>query len=182
LSKAHDVLTREYWKSAPLREIISEAIKPFDGEEPRRIHVEGPEAEVQPRLALSLSMALHELLTNAAKYGALSSSEGAVSIIWSIRRTCAGSRLVLRWAESDGPPVEAPSKMGFGTRLIRTGLSRELGGEADLRFEHEGVVCTFDLPLQETGDGDGANIFKGSAPEIEMPELPISARSSPLIG
>lgn len=153
LSKAHDVLTRGYWKNAGLREVVGEAISPFETDDERRISLEGPEVELSPRVALALSMALHELLTNAAKYGALSNAEGRVWIIWHIGAN-GGRRLDLRWQESGGPPAEAPQKKGFGTRLIGTGLAHELGGDVDLRFERTGVVCAFSVPL-EVADADG---------------------------
>ena len=98
-------------------------------------------------MALSLSMALHELCTNAVKYGALGSPNGRVHVAWSILRAPSGPRLVMRWEEHGGPPVLAPSRKGFGSRLIQEGLARELNGEARLIYRPEGVICTIDAPL-----------------------------------
>ncbi|TVR07936.1 MAG: PAS domain S-box protein [Salinarimonadaceae bacterium] len=152
LSRAHDVLTRGYWKSGNLREVVQEAATPFDDADARQISIDGPEVEVEPRLALALSMALHELLTNAAKYGALTTASGRVELNWSVTGDDGGRRLRLTWRESGGPPVKPPTREGFGSRLIQGGLSRELGGEVSVAYEPEGVVCTFDLPLGTSVD------------------------------
>jgi two-component sensor histidine kinase len=98
-------------------------------------------------MALSLSMALHELCTNAVKYGAMGVPDGRVHITWSTLKTGTGSRLVMRWEERGGPPVFAPIHKGFGSRLIQEGLARELNGDVRLIYEPEGVVCTIDVPL-----------------------------------
>jgi two-component sensor histidine kinase len=94
-------------------------------------------------MALSIAMALHELATNAAKYGALSNESGRITLAWRVD----GATLRLEWREHGGPPVTAPTRRGFGTRLIERGLSAELGGEVRLAFEPDGVVCTMVAPL-----------------------------------
>jgi len=99
-------------------------------------------------MALSLSMTLHELLTNALKYGALSQSSGQVRIFWESLDAADGARLRMRWEERGGPPVKPPSRNGFGSRLIQKGLARELNGSAHIAYEPEGVVCVIDVPLQ----------------------------------
>lgn len=147
LSKAHDVLTRGFWKSGNLKEFVREAVTPFQDAEAGQISVEGPEVEIEPRLALALSMALHELLTNAAKHGALTSPAGRIALRWSVAREDGERRLRISWNETGGPPVTPPTRKGFGARLIQGGLSRELGGEVNVRFETHGVVCDFDLPM-----------------------------------
>lgn len=135
LSAAHDVLTRESWEGADLGEVVAAALRPYDA---ARHSAQGPHHRIGPQTALALSMALHELATNALKYGALSGSEGRISIAWEVQHD---GQLVLTWREEGGPPVVPPSRTGFGSRLLRQGLGVELGGPADLRFEPTGLVC-----------------------------------------
>ena len=134
LARAHDLLTRQNWSGADLGEVAARATAPFAG---GRFELSGPALQVSPRHALVLSMALHELATNAAKYGALSSPGGRVEVTWALD----GASLVLRWRERDGPPVAPPKRRGFGTRLLEQGLARELGGGAALTYARDGVVC-----------------------------------------
>jgi len=147
LSKTHDVLTRENWEGAGLREVVQEVIAPYVGEGPNRFVIDGPDLRLAPEMALPLSMAVHELCTNAAKYGALSNMEGQVGITWEATRTDAGPRLHLRWVERGGPPVEAPKRRGFGSRMIERGLAHELSAEVRLEFAPGGVVCDIKAPL-----------------------------------
>jgi PAS domain S-box-containing protein len=149
LSKAHDVLTREHWEGASLDKVVADAITPYCGDlRESRFQVGGPIVRLQPRAVLALSMALHELATNAVKYGALSNGTGSVAINW---RPIPGDpqRFQLRWAESGGPPVATPRRRGFGSRLIEQGLAQDLAGEARLTFPRRGLVCTIDAPLDE---------------------------------
>jgi two-component sensor histidine kinase len=92
-------------------------------------------------------MALQELATNAVKYGALLNTEGTLDVCWSINRQVSPPRLHLTWEESGGPPVQAPTRRGFGTRLIERSLAQDLNGDARIRFEPTGVVCTIDAPF-----------------------------------
>jgi len=149
LARGHDILTRENWEGASLGEIVAQAFAPYrdPAEDCRRIRIDGSDLRVTLPMALSLSMALHELCTNAVKYGVLGSPEGQVHVAWSTLRAPAGPRLVMRWEEHGGPPVLAPSRKGFGSRLIQEGLARELGGDVRLIYEPEGVVCTPVVPL-----------------------------------
>ena len=96
-------------------------------------------------------MAIHELATNAAKYGALSVPSGCVVITWALAPGDA-SRLILRWEEKGGPPVSLPTRRGFGTRLIERSLSTDVGGDVQLTYAPTGVVCVMDIPLSEAGD------------------------------
>ncbi|MDB5470464.1 MAG: hypothetical protein JWR84_2024 [Caulobacter sp.] len=134
LSAAHDVLTRESWEGADLVEVVAAALRPYDA---GRHGVEGPAHRVGPRAALAISMALHELATNALKYGALSGASGRVSVSW----TPTDDGLELTWREAGGPPVTPPTRSGFGSRLLRQGLVGELGGTVDLRYEPDGLIC-----------------------------------------
>jgi len=145
LSKAHDILVRENWEAAGLREIVAEALAAHGAAAERRLRFDGPDIRLRPKVAVALSMALHELATNAAKYGALSNVAGHVAIAWTIGQPF----FQLRWTEAGGPPVAAPRRRGFGSRLIEQGLSHEFGGQVDLAFETSGVICTIRAPLDE---------------------------------
>jgi two-component sensor histidine kinase len=150
LSKAHDVLTREQWQGARLQEVIVESLAAhLDGNagDPR-IRLAGPEIRLKPKAALALSMALHELATNAAKYGALSNAGGRVRLEWS----SFDQTFRLIWVESGGPKVVAPAKRGFGSRLIEHGLSQDLDGRVHIAFEEAGVRCIIEAPLMEITD------------------------------
>lgn len=150
LSRAHDLLTRDNWEGAELREIIEEVIEPYCRRSSTRCHVSGPRLRLAPNMALALSMTVHELATNAAKYGALSVPGGDVSITWSLEHGSAGY-LTLRWEERGGPSVVQPKHKGFGTRLIERSLAQELSGEVNLTFAPTGVVCTIKALLPDTG-------------------------------
>jgi PAS domain S-box-containing protein len=146
LSAAHDLLITEGWESASLRQVIEKAgLGCGAGRE--RLRIEGPDLRLQPRTAVSLAMALHELCTNAVKYGALSNEQGTVTIRWETFGPASEERLRLVWTEAGGPPVTAPERRGFGTRMIERGLASDLGGTARIAFEPAGVVCTIDAPL-----------------------------------
>jgi len=147
LSRAHDVLTQEKWEGAEIHAIVAQVLAPFREPGHDRLHVRGPALRLSPRMALDLAMALHELATNAAKYGALSNPTGAVRLSWRVDRMGPQSRIRLRWSEAGGPSVEPPSRRGFGLRLIERSLARDLGGEARFEFAPTGVICTIDAPV-----------------------------------
>jgi two-component sensor histidine kinase len=144
LSRAHDVLTGECWEGADMSELLGRSAAALYAGEDRRFVMHGPPLRLKPNVALSLSLAVHELCTNAAKYGALSNADGRVELTWRVRPE---GRLHIRWAENDGPPVECPSRTGFGTRLIKGALARELDARVDLEFRPAGLVCEIDMPL-----------------------------------
>lgn len=147
LSETHNLLTRDHWRGAGLRELVEVELAPYAGAR-ERIDVTGEEVWLAPDPALALGMALHELATNALKYGALSGDEGRVRIAWTVRQEDGSDWLKLVWEERGGPPVTPPSRRGFGSRLIETGLRRQLRGHVDLAFRPQGVCCTIDLPLE----------------------------------
>jgi putative addiction module CopG family antidote len=146
LARAHDLLTRDNWEGAELGEVIGEVIEPYCRESGGRCETDGPHVRLTPSMALALSMAVHELATNAAKYGALSVPTGRVSISWTVRPHSPRS-LCLRWREYGGPPVASPVRKGFGSRLIECSLASDLSGEVDLAFVATGVVCTIKAPF-----------------------------------
>jgi two-component sensor histidine kinase len=143
LSSAHNLLTQANWEAASMRAIVDEAVAPYaDG---GRISLEGPDLALPPKTAISLALAVHELGTNASKYGALSNAEGRVAIRWGAE----GDRVRFEWRESGGPLVTEPTSRGFGTRMIERGLTAEFGGEARIDFRPTGVVCTVDSLLPQ---------------------------------
>lgn len=148
LARAHDVLTRENWEGAELQEIIKEVVEPYLRQRIQHFEIEGERVRLIPRTALAIAMAIHELTTNAAKYGALSVPSGCIRITWTITSD-ETPLLVLRWQERNGPPVATPTRRGFGTRLIERGLAQDLGGEVQLRYEPAGVVCIVSAPLDD---------------------------------
>lgn len=156
LAQAHDVLTRESWTGADLTEIIHDTVKPHAGGT-NRFQIDGPPIQLAPGAALAVSMALHELSTNAAKYGALSSEEGHVGIVWQLQSQGEDRRLLLSWTEAGGPPVIAPTHKGFGSRLIERALATELGGKVRVSYESSGVVCTIDAPMPERPEQAGTS-------------------------
>jgi PAS domain S-box-containing protein len=142
LSAAHNLLTEENWVGASLDRVVKDAVEHLGGES-GRFEVAGAPLRLAPRAALALAMALHELGTNAAKYGALSVEGGRVAIAW----TLDGERMRLEWRESGGPPVATPTRRGFGSRLIERGLEADLGGAAALHFDRAGLRCEIEAAL-----------------------------------
>jgi PAS domain S-box-containing protein len=155
LAAAHDLLTSQNWQSASLREVIEKAGLGC-GASPDRLTVAGPEVRVQPKTAISVAMAVHELCTNAVKYGAFANDGGRVNVEWAVDVSSGESRLRLVWQEEGGPPVAPPTRRGFGTRMIERALAAELGGSARIDFRGEGIICTVEAPLPaaEAGPGD----------------------------
>jgi PAS domain S-box-containing protein len=147
LSQNHDLLTRSHWVGASLKEVIAQELEPHQTPARRRVELRGEEIHLGPKAALALGMAVHELATNAAKYGALSADEGMVDVNWRTEQQAGVTHLSLEWAERGGPPVAPPTRKGFGTRLIQRGLTHELGGTANLMFDPAGLRCRIDFPL-----------------------------------
>ncbi|HYH21936.1 MAG TPA: PAS domain S-box protein [Azospirillum sp.] len=149
LSQAHNLLTRESWQGADLDDLLRETLRPYGlGEEAARIDLTGPGVRVGPAAAVAIGMAFHELATNAAKYGALSTNAGRVGIVWRVEPAGEGpDRLVIEWVESGGPPVAPPKRRGFGSRMIERGLTGQLECAVDLTFPPDGARCRVSVPL-----------------------------------
>lgn len=143
LGKSHDILLSGRSDSAPITKIIDGALT-LHQDRDQRIIPHGPELPLGPSAALSLGLILHELATNAAKYGALTRQQGYVSLDWTVQGQGFDAVLRLVWTEHGGPPVTPPTRNGFGSRLIQRGLA---GGTVDIRYPVEGVVCTLASPL-----------------------------------
>ena len=146
LAQAHDVLTRESWDGAELMDIVMSAVAPHELVSGFRFRIDGPRVRLEPKTAVSLTMALHELATNAIKYGALSNPDGWVEINWTVQPVAAGIRLGLTWVEQSGPPVQPPDHKGFGARLIARCLASEQG-VAELSYPPEGARCQIRVVL-----------------------------------
>jgi PAS domain S-box-containing protein len=145
LAGAHDLLMTERWDRASVRDVVGGAIKAFQQGHQDRFSIDGPEVWLNPSRSLLLTLALHELGTNAVKYGAMSNGTGRVRIDWKLSTEDQSGRLTLCWEESGGPLVRAPARKGFGSLLIEQGLAGQ--GEASLKFNPEGLACKLNLIL-----------------------------------
>ncbi len=147
LAASHDLLVNNGWQSVDLAELVASQLAPFRDIIRNRITFEGPDVALQPAAAQALGMALHELATNAGKYGALSSDHGQVRISWSLS-TGTGARFRMSWNESGGPPVKEPAASGFGSKLIAQLTEVALQGRVSLAYPPEGAMWTLDAPLE----------------------------------
>jgi two-component sensor histidine kinase len=145
LSSQHDLLTLDNWEGASFEGVVRRALRPWREDDRMRFHVEGPAVHLDPKRALALGMAFHELASNAAKYGALASEGGAIHIHWTVDPD--DKLLKLNWEERGGPLVAEPQRRGFGLRLLEHGLGREISGKVALTFRPEGLLCQWDMKL-----------------------------------
>jgi two-component sensor histidine kinase len=151
LAEAHNLLNQERWKGSELRDVIDRVLQPYLLANAERIRISGPRVPLTPRLAVVLSMIVHEIATNAAKYGALSNETGTVALDWEVLHENAKQKLRLIWTEAGGPRVTAPVQRGFGSRLIERSARDQLGGEATVDFLPHGVVYTVVCALADEG-------------------------------
>lgn len=149
LSATHDLLTQSEWGTTPIRSVVEVEVAPYARDGDHEVIFEGPAVELAPNDALSLGLALHELSTNAAKFGSLSVDEGKVSVIWS---NVTDTLAKVEWVESGGPKVEQPDRRGFGTELIEKIVAHELRHPVDLEFAADGVRCTLLVPIRKPSD------------------------------
>ncbi|GJE36488.1 PAS domain S-box-containing protein [Methylobacterium sp. PvP062] len=148
LGRAHDILTRSSWTEAPIAEVVEGALAVHRGAAAARIRTSGPNVLLSAKAALALALALHELATNAAKYGALSSERGMVDLRWHVVHEDDAPRFCLTWSEQGGPPILAlPTRRGFGSRLIERSFAAEVGGEVKLTYAPTGLTCRLEAPL-----------------------------------
>jgi PAS domain S-box-containing protein len=147
LSQVHDQLSQRNWENADLREIAEASLSPYDPALADAVTISGDSISLGPQSALTFAMILHELATNAAKYGALSQPAGRLEVAWTVERNGAGPKLRFRWRESGGPAVAPPERRGFGSLLVERGIRAELGGASKLEFAPAGVRCDIDIPL-----------------------------------
>lgn len=144
LARAHTLLSQSQWGSVDLKRLADEELAPFRPADGKRIGIDGPPMALSSRAAQSFALVLHELATNAAKYGALSLPSGRASLTWACR---ADERLVLRWTEEGGPPVQPPSRQGLGTNVIDRSIRGQLEGEVRFDWRPEGLVCEIAVPM-----------------------------------
>jgi PAS domain S-box-containing protein len=168
LSRAHTLLAQSRWQGADLARLVDDELAAYRTGEPQKLTTAGPDVSLEPRTAQTLALALHELSTNAAKYGALSVMSGRVRLAWELR----ADQLILRWIESGGPITAPPACPGFGIRVISASIERQLEGEARFEWRSEGLHCTLAVPC---GDriGPMARHTGTRVRTEERPALPI---------
>jgi two-component sensor histidine kinase len=148
-AEAHNLLSTEKWQGSELQDVVKRVLQPYLLNNPERMKMFGPHVPLSPRVAVILSMIVHEIATNAAKYGALSNDSGTVTVDWEVITENATRKLRLIWTEAGGPHVTAPVQRGFGSRLIERSARDQLGGEATVDFLPRGVVYTVTCTLED---------------------------------
>jgi PAS domain S-box-containing protein len=144
LGSAHALLAQSRWVGADLRKLVTEELAPHSRANESRVEAEGPNVMLRPEQAQAMALAVHELVTNAVKYGALSVAAGRVRVEWGLRP---GDRLFVRWIESGGPRVTPPTRQGFGTRVMARMIVDQLNGEVNFDWREQGVICDIAVPL-----------------------------------
>ena len=173
LSRAHTLLSETRWQSVGIDRIVEEEVAPFSTDEMKRVTTAGPSVSLQPATAQSLALALHELLTNAVKYGALSVPEGRVALDWQLDPQA----LALRWIETGGPPAKPPSRSGFGTSVIGASIERQLGGRATFDWRPEGLRCSLIIPRRNLDTQKASAGRQGIEQTVSLrPPLTINGR------
>jgi two-component sensor histidine kinase len=142
LSNVHTLLAESRWAGAGLRNMVMDELNPYCTQGTSRADVDGPDLFLKPQSAQLIAMVLHELTTNAVKYGALSVATGRVRVEWSHG---ANGKLALRWTEADGPPVKPPGRRGFGTRVLDQAIRAQLNGEVRFDWRPEGLACEIEV-------------------------------------
>jgi PAS domain S-box-containing protein len=170
LARVHTILSLSNWQGAELGKLVDEELAPYAVSD--QISFSGSDIQLQPATAQTLALALHELVTNSAKYGALSTLSGRLSIKWENR----GDTLQVLWEERDGPPVEKPVSRGFGTRSVIASIESQLGGQAEFDWRAEGLICRLSVPLQP--DDTTRQRVKHQNPAINGNGLELAARSA----
>ncbi|MGZ3285532.1 MAG: HWE histidine kinase domain-containing protein, partial [Xanthobacteraceae bacterium] len=170
LSRAHTLLAQSRWQGADLARLVEEELAPYRAGDDAKITATGPNVSLEPRTAQTLALALHELSTNAAKYGALSVMPGRVGVTWELQP----DSLVLRWSESGGPVTAPPASPGFGIRVISASIERQLEGETAFHWRPEGLHCSLRVPRGDKIEPLGANGNNANRASAEdRPALPL---------
>lgn len=154
MAAANDLLINERWESASIGALLDRTLAPFGVADRAQFRCSGPDVRLSPRIGSALALALHELATNASKYGALSRPGGSVRLAWQVGGSWRPGGLSFTWTESGGPPVMPPTRSGFGTKLIQWVLAQESGGDVEIAYLPEGVVFTAIVPLAEPADDE----------------------------
>ncbi|MCJ8144624.1 sensor histidine kinase [Ancylobacter sp. A5.8] len=155
LDNAQSILVNSRWQAAPIHHVVAEALRPHDVD--GRLTIEGPALHLSARQSLALSLALHELATNAVKYGALSTPSGAVRLSWNAGTPGTEQLFRLHWEEKDGPLVQPPQRRGFGSRLVERALSADFGGQVEVSYDPAGVRVELMAPMLRLGLGEPAD-------------------------
>jgi two-component sensor histidine kinase/CheY-like chemotaxis protein len=166
LAQTHELLSRSRWEGADVLRLVLEELAPYQGEKPQRVSAIGPSVMVSPENAQTVAIALHELATNAAKYGALSQPDGRVDVSWSSFE----GTLALTWKESGGPAVASPTTRGFGTKIITASLADPRRGKVAFDWRPDGLVCSIELNMMAPQAG---------APGVPAPVAPLDGRAAP---
>jgi PAS domain S-box-containing protein len=174
LSRAHALLSESRWQGADLATLIDDELAPYGISGAAKIEVSGPAISLEPATAQILALALHELATNAVKYGALSLASGMVDVSWALN----SGNLILQWIETGGPPTKAPSARGFGTKLITATCETQLGGKTKFGWLTEGLHCTLSVPI---GDKT-AQPERGAVAAADTLETNGDAQSAVVVG
>jgi two-component sensor histidine kinase len=164
MANAQALLSRSHWQGVRLGDLVQNELAACVGE--GNASVDGPEVLLSPEATQPIAIVLHELVTNASKYGALTTTHGRISVRWDLGDHHAQKRLLLEWIETGGPPVVIPSQVGYGTRAIRNLIPYELGGTVGLVFDAGGVRCSIEVPSKWIRSGtQAADLFKASDPD-----------------
>jgi PAS domain S-box-containing protein len=149
LAQAHTLLSESRWEGANVGTLVGEELAPYRSGDAGRVVIEGPAVILSPEKAQNLALALHELATNSAKYGALSVAKGTLAVSW----RSDGSNLTLDWREADGPPVQPPTSQGFGTKILNASIKHQIGGNVVWDWRPSGLHCSVQVPISRDGDG-----------------------------
>ncbi len=166
LARAHDQITSLNWAPVAFRSLVESEAGAYLGSRADRIRMGGPDVALDPKAFATLALVVHEMMTNSAKYGALADSTGQVEVNWSLDQ---GKRLVIEWKESGGPPVQPPSRRGFGTTIIERSIPFDLNGDTELRFDLLGVQARFVVPANFVEMVSGASGAKLAEPAKSEP-------------
>jgi light-regulated signal transduction histidine kinase (bacteriophytochrome) len=175
LARAHDQITADKWQPAPLADLIQAEAAAYLEHKADRVILTGPPVLLEPQAQTTLALVIHEMMTNAAKYGALCDHHGSVRVDW---QRLEDGALEIRWTEEGGPPVRAPNRQGFGTTIIERAVPHDLKGEAELRYTLSGVQARFVLPAPHVSDAAARPMaeLRPQAARQEEPEAPLPVR------
>jgi two-component sensor histidine kinase len=154
LARTHSLLTEDYWQAASLRDLLAAQLGPYQDGSVHQVQLTGPAVELPSEIAVPVSMAIHELTTNAAKHGSLSVEGGHLAVSWTVRSEESGRILHLEWVERNGPPVSPPTREGFGTRLLERVLTTQGHASVQVEYPPEGLHFTAEIPLQPRTDAE----------------------------
>jgi PAS domain S-box-containing protein len=176
LARAHSLLAESRWEGVDVETIVREELAPFTRTGAERIRVSGPPVRLRPAASQAFALALHELATNGAKYGALSVENGALEVVWRFPLADGDRRLELVWTERGGPPVTPPSREGFGSTVVRTSVERQLAGEISFDWSPDGLRCRIAVPEDQLGAAPQASDSEPAGPAAEMADVELTGR------